>query len=133
MARPCTADLDDPAVVQEICDRLISGKSMADICKAKDMPVESTIYMKMAKDAAFRSAIASAREAQQDAEVDRTIDMADSATPEDYQVVKLRIWARQWRAMKLSPKKYGERQQVDLTLPEHLTGWFDGRGDSKNA
>jgi hypothetical protein len=35
--------------------------------------------------------------------------MADKATAEDWQVVKLRIWARQWRASKLAPKKYGEK------------------------
>ncbi len=81
---------------------------MADICKDADMPAESTVYLKMAKDEAFRSAIARARELQQDAEIDRTIDMADAATGDDWQVVKLRIWARQWRAMKLSPKRYGE-------------------------
>lgn len=112
MGRPANADLDDPAVVEAICDRLIAGKSMADICKDADMPAESTVYLKMAKDEAFRSAIARARELQQDAEIDRTIDMADAATGDDWQVVKLRIWARQWRAMKLSPKKYGDATTV---------------------
>jgi len=66
----------------------------------------------MAKDEDFRSAIARAREMQQEAEIDRTVDMADNATPEDHQVVKLRIWARQWRAAKLAPKKYGDSTMV---------------------
>lgn len=82
---------------------------MAEVCKADDMPAESTVYLKMANDESFRSEIARAREAQQEAEIDRTVDMADAATPDDYQVVKLRIWARQWRAAKLSPKKYGDK------------------------
>ena len=112
MGRPITADLDDPIVVEEICDRLIAGKSMAAICAEPDMPAESTIYLKMAKDEDFRSAIARAREMQQEAEIDRTVDMADNATPEDHQVVKLRIWARQWRAAKLAPKKYGDSTMV---------------------
>ena len=106
------ADLNDPVVVQEICDRLVSGSSMAKICAADDMPAESTVYLRMARDAEFRSVIARAREAQQDAEIDRTIDMADAATAEDHQVVKLRIWARQWRAAKLAPKRYGEKQLI---------------------
>lgn len=67
------------------------------------------VYQAMAKDEAFRNAIACAREAQQEAIIDQTIDIADSATPEDYNVMKLRIWARQWRASKLAPKKYGDK------------------------
>ena len=38
--------------------------------------------------------------------------MADMATPDDWQVVKLRIWARQWRASKLAPKKYGDKLEL---------------------
>jgi len=113
MSRPANADLNDPAVVEKICDALISGKSMASVCAADDMPAESTVYLKMANDDEFRSAIMRAREAQQEAEIDRTVDMADAATPEDHQVVKLRIWARQWRAAKLAPKKYGDK--IDVT------------------
>ena len=41
--------------------------------------------------------------------------MADAATEADYNVVKLRIWARQWRASKLAPKKYGDRSDVNVT------------------
>lgn len=109
MGRPAKADLNDPAVVDELCARLISGKSMAFVCADDDMPAESTVYLRMSKDEEFRSSIARAREAQQEAEIDRTVDMADLATSEDHQVVKLRIWARQWRAAKLAPKKYGEK------------------------
>jgi len=63
----------------------------------------------MAADAEFKTFIARAREAQQHAMIDETVDMADQATPEDWQAVKLRIWARQWRAAKLAPRDYGER------------------------
>lgn len=69
----------------------------------------------MATDETWRNEIARAREAQQEALIDETVDMADDATPEDWQVVKLRIWARQWRAGKLAPKKYGERASVEHT------------------
>jgi hypothetical protein len=88
---------------------------MRKICAKKTMPVSSAVYLEMARNAEFRSIIARAREAQQDAEADRIVDMADDATAEDWQVVKLRIWARQWRASKLAPKKYGDRQQLEHT------------------
>jgi plasmid stabilization system protein ParE len=53
--------------------------------------------------------VSRARELQQDAEAERMIEMADAATVEDWQVVRLRIWARMWRASKLAPRKYGAK------------------------
>lgn len=73
------------------------------------------VYQAMAKNEEFRNAIAYAREAQQEAIIDETIEIADAATPEDYNVMKLRIWARQWRAGKLAPKKYGEKLITENT------------------
>ena len=115
VGRPTDASLDDPDVVDELCRRLSSGDGMAAICREDGMPASTTVYARMAVDAEFRARIARAREAQQDAEADKCIDMADAATPEDWQVVKLRIWARQWRASKLAPKKYGDK--LALTDP----------------
>ena len=113
MARKPNADLSDSKVVEHICAELISGKSLTAICDEPDMPSKSTVYQKMAVDDAFRTAIARAREAQQDALIDETVDMADSATPENWQVVKMRIWARQWRAAKLKPKTYGDKLDLN--------------------
>lgn len=121
IGRPPASDLDDPVVVEEICARLVAGSSVAQVCASDDMPAESTFYVKMAKDESFRSAIARARELQQEAEIDRTIDMADAATPEDWQVVRMRIWARQWRAAKLAPKKYGDVKPAPEVLPVSVT------------
>jgi hypothetical protein len=78
----------------------------------------------MARDASYFAIIARAREAQQQAIIDATVDMADKATAEDWQVVRLRIWARQWQAAKLAPKQFGERMrheveaEVVLSTPE---------------
>ncbi len=105
---------NNPQVLDEICDRLAAGESMFDICRGDDMPAARTVYENMARDENIRARIARAREAQQDFEADNCIQIADAATPEDYNVAKLRIWARQWRAAKLAPKKYG-----DKVLAEH--------------
>lgn len=100
-------------VVEEICDRLIDGESIRSICEDPSMPGLNTFYRTMAKDEDFRNAIARARELQQDAIIDSTIDLADSATPETVQVAKLQIWARQWRAAKLAPKRYGDKMDIN--------------------
>jgi hypothetical protein len=66
----------------------------------------------MAEVPAFAERVSKARAAQQDREIEECVLMADQATPEDWQVVKLRIWARQWRASKLAPKKYGDKLEL---------------------
>jgi len=109
------ASLDDPAVVEALIERVSAGESISAICASKDMPSARAVYSRMGRDDQFCAVIARAREAQQESEMDACIDMADKATPEDWQVVKLRIWARQWRASKLAPKKYGERVDMNLS------------------
>ena len=99
----------DPGILEKLCDGLVGGQSMRSLCESPDMPTSSAVYIEMAKNEEFQAIIARARVAQHDAEADKTVDLADAATIEDYNVVKLRIWARQWRAGKLAPKKYGDR------------------------
>ncbi len=91
----------------------MAGESLLAICEDPAMPVRSEVYAAAAADEAVRTRIAHAREVQQDAIVDQIVGMADAATVEDHQVVKLRIWARQWQASKLAPKKYGDAMRVD--------------------
>ncbi|MDQ1081466.1 hypothetical protein [Pseudoroseomonas cervicalis] len=104
---PVKPSTDDQEAVARLCELLIGGMSMGQACARADCPSKTSVYARMASDSAFRTTIARAREAQQHAMIDDTIDLADSATPENWQVVKLRIWARQWRAAKLAPKTYG--------------------------
>lgn len=98
----------DAALVDEICGRISSGEAVKDLDR-DGLIKERDFYRLMAADEEFRSRIARAREAQQDYEADQCVTMADKATEADWQVVKLRIWARQWRASKLAPKKYGDK------------------------
>lgn len=107
--------LDDPKVVDELCARIAEGRGVLEACADPTMPNASSVYRRMSTDEAFATRIARAREAQQDAEVERCVEMADQATPEDWQVVKLRIWARQWRAAKLSSRKYGDKVQTEIS------------------
>ena len=105
----------DEGALQSVCDALIEGLSIKQACKPENMPRWQEIYLEMQRNEKVRNAIAHAREAQQEVTADDIVDMADLATPEDHNVVKLRIWARQWRAAKLAPKKYGEKQSLEVT------------------
>lgn len=108
---PTRPSLDEPEVVEALCARLSAGEGLSQICAGDDMPHRSAVYLRMATDESFRTAIARAREAQQHAVIDETVDLADRATPDNWQVIKLQIWARQWRAAKLAPKQYGDKVQ----------------------
>lgn len=99
----------DPEVLDELCARIAEGRGIKEVCRDEDMPSDSEVFRRMATEPEFAARIARAREAQQDAVAERIVEMADNATNEDWQVVKLRIWARQWQAARLAPKKYGER------------------------
>lgn len=103
--------VDDADAVARLCDYLVTGMSMTKACAHEDVPVRSDVYKRMAKDETFATTIARARIAQQEALIDETQDMADQATAEDWQVVRLRIWARQWTAAKRAPRLYGDKIQ----------------------
>jgi hypothetical protein len=100
-------------LVESLCANIAGGMSVREACAEPGAPSEPTVYRKMSADPEFAAKLSEARAAQQEREADVCVELADGATPEDWQVVKLRIWARQWRAAKLAPKKYGDKQQVE--------------------
>jgi hypothetical protein len=105
----------------DICDHLTTGKSLIEISRLEGYPSADSMYRQMARDEDFAARIARAREAGQDHEADAIVDMADKATAEDWQVVKLRMAARQWRAAKLSPKRYGDKVELAHTGKVNVT------------
>lgn len=105
------------ALVTDICDHLATGKSLIEIARLQGYPSSDSMYRHMHRDPAFAARIARAREAGQDHEADACVDMADKADGENWQVVKLRIWARQWRASKLAPRRYGDKVAVEASGP----------------
>lgn len=114
IGRPLTKpDPSDPVAFALMAQRLTAGMGMREACSNPRCPAADTVYYRMANDPAFATAIARAREAQQHAIIDETVALADSATTENWQVVRLQIWARQWRAAKLAPKTYGEKVDVN--------------------
>ena len=111
-----------------ICSRIAEGESLREICKDDDMPERVTIYRWLAADPDFCNHYTRAREDQADTLADEIIAIADEQ-PEVIAVLnkngeliehkldgaflqwqKNRMDARKWTAMKLKPKKYGDRQ-----------------------
>jgi hypothetical protein len=111
-----------------ICARIAEGESLRKICQDDWMPDRVTIYRWLAADPEFCNHYTRAREDQADTLADEIIAIADEQ-PEVIAVLnkngeliehkldnaflqwqKNRIDARKWTAMKLKPKKYGDRQ-----------------------
>ena len=123
---------------------------MREIVKTGDMPDRVTIYRWLLAHDDFRNLYTRAREDQADTYADEIIAIADEM-PEVIAVTdkhgaliehkldgaylqwqKNRIDARKWTAMKLKPKKYGERKQIADSKEEpkeekvHVVDLFDG-------
>lgn len=106
-----------PEMDAEILNRLMDGESLGDICgESRDdwLPSERTVYKRLANDDAFAQSYARAREVQAHREADEIRKIADEATNENYNVARLQIDARKWRASKMNPKKYGDKLDVDV-------------------
>lgn len=111
-----------------ICIRIAEGESLRKICEDEDMPERVTIYRWLQSDPDFCNHYTRAREDQADTLADEIMAIADE-TPDLNPILdkhgalieiqlhsayiqwqKQRIDARKWTAMKLKPKKYGDRQ-----------------------
>jgi len=108
-----------------ICIGLSEGMSLRQILKADTtgvLPAQSTIYDWLLRHPLFAEQYARAREEQADTNADEILEIADEKPPEFkddkgrtyldqtfIQWQKNRIDARKWTAMKLKPKKYGDK------------------------
>jgi len=128
---PPTKNLPD--VREAILLRLSCGESLRAICKdkASGMPDVSTVFDWIHKNAEFAKQYARARELQADVLVDEIFEIADDNTHDvitvedddgnEYEKVnhdhinrsRLRVDVRKWFASKVSPKKYGDRQEIE--------------------
>jgi len=115
-------------VADIICIRISEGESLKSITQDEEMPDRATVYRWLAADPAFCDMYTRAREDQADTLADEIMAIADE-TPDLNPILdkhgalieiqlhsayiqwqKQRIDARKWTAMKLKPKKYGDRQ-----------------------
>ena len=122
-----------PEIAALICERLAEGWTLREVCKADDMPVESTVRNWALTDhEGFFAHYAKAREIGYHAMADETLDIADNAANdwmerngeddagwqangEHIQRSRLRIDTRKWLLSKALPKVYGDKAQIDHT------------------
>lgn len=101
----------------DICALLGEGNSLKDICELENMPTRSTVYLWLAKHKEFSDMYARAREEQADTFADEIVSIADTATNETANAVRVRVDARKWVASKLKARTYGDKQQMEHSGP----------------
>ena len=116
-----------------ICRRIANGEGLRAICRGDDMPGRQTVldWLDDDKKESFRIRYTRARVAQADYLDEAMQEVADSATPEDVQVGRLRVSTMQWRASKLAPKKYGDK--LDIGVSGSLQTVSDDQLDTRLA
>lgn len=103
-------------MADKICEKIANGRSLRSICAEDGVPPMKTIYRWLEANEEFRHQYARARDKQADYFAEEIIEIADSAEAESAAVskAKLQIDARKWAASKIAPKKYGNKQEIDV-------------------
>ena len=122
-----------------ICERLASGESMRSIGRDDAMPMVRTMFRWLREKEEFRHQYEIAKEESADGLVEEMLEIADESSndymdkqlangetvrvldTEHVQRSRLRIDVRKWSASKLKPKKYGEKQHVELKADEGVS------------
>ena len=103
------------ALADAVCERMLNGQSLVKICEDEEMPSRTTIYRWMDARPDFVARCARAREGLADFLVDDIERLADLTTEANVQSMKVKISTKQWRAMKMAPRIYGESSRTELT------------------
>lgn len=105
-------------IADRICARLIEGESMRSICSAEGMPDRQTVvnWLASGEYKEFATKYALAREAQADYMDDLILDIAKGCTVETANADRVKLDALKWRAARLAPKRYADRQVYDHKL-----------------
>ena len=125
MGRPSTYNEE---ITDRICNLMTGGMSLRKICMQDDFPDAATVYRWLDKYEEFRDKYARAREAATEDMLEEILEIADS-TEIDPNDKRVRIDTRKWAMGKLKPKKYGERQIVDVGNKEGETLKVESKED----
>lgn len=108
-------------IANRICERMIEGEDIVTICKDAEMPSRATVYRWMDERPAFEAQCARAREGLADFEAARIAKIAQDCTPESAPADRVKLAALQWLASKRSPKRWGDKIEIDAKV-ETTTG-----------
>ena len=104
-------------IADEICEWLMSGKSLRSYCDQPGKTPFTTVlgWLRDESNEEFRTKYARARETQAEVLADELMQIADEDKIDALKLQhdKMKIETRQWIASKLLPKKYGNRMEFE--------------------
>ena len=112
-----------PEVEERIIEGLTDGVPLRVLCRQDDMPSWRSVYDWMNADPSFASRVAYARDLGFEALAEDILNIADDtpAVSENVQLSKMRIDTRLKLLACWSPKRYGNKQTVDVGNKENET------------
>jgi len=116
-------------MANRICDKLTEGVSLRKLCMMDEFPVASTVYVWLDRFPDFAEKYARAREAATEDMLEEILEIADREGL-DPQEKRVRIDTRKWAMGKLKPKKYGDKQVVDVGNKDGETLKVDSNVDT---
>jgi hypothetical protein len=120
------------ALADEICELLMSGMPLTQICRDPKFPDSVTVYRWLEKHEAFRNKYRSARDVQAEHYLDKIIEVASDSRNDWVEVEDARGNVRtvldsdhvqrsrlicdnlKWVMSRIAPKKYGDKIQADV-------------------
>ncbi len=104
-----------PELADRICEELINGRDLLDICGDADMPGRATVYRWLNEHPDFEAQYARAREGLADLEMANLKKMANECTEANVNSTRVKLNHYQWRVMKIAPRLYGDRTRTEVT------------------
>ena len=115
-----------PEVCDEICALIAGGLSLRAVCRMDTMPSVTAFMKWLDKDSELVEQYAHATRQRADHIFEECLEIADNATQdinelgmvnqENIQRARLKIDTRKWMLGKMTPKKYGDKIEVDSTI-----------------
>ena len=96
---------------ENICQKLMHGKPLTQICKEKELPSLSVVYKWISQDKEFANKIIQARKIACQTYLDTMIEELEHADNKNIMVVREKLHHYRWLASKLLPI-YGDKQQI---------------------
>lgn len=107
-------------IADKICERMIEGETIAEICRDESMPSRRTVYDWQDAHPEFRTRCARAREGMADdfeARMQSVTEKVEAGTlpPDAARVIVSNL---QWRAAKAAPKTFGDAVNLKHSDPD---------------
>jgi hypothetical protein len=110
----------DPALADEICDRIARGEVAEEILRDQGMPSRTTMVHWLDRQPEFATAYARARGRQAEAIAERGFAEAwADLEPQQVNRARLRWDASKWMAGKIDPARWSDKAEMNVTVTDN--------------